>query len=204
MRLFEFDIQKILDPGITKPLDEDEKYLSDLIRKHCSYALSAMKKTGKFLYHGSDNHGRDGKAVIGNTKTNRYPKDISIKSQSIIDSQLAELGFKALRSNSLFCTGSEIRAREYGKLYYVFPINGFNFTWSPVTYDLYNTVCHQYDGEINDNNFVKKLEFKKTDFADAILSRNEIYINGKFIALHVHSSYSFVPQLIKETTDEII
>jgi hypothetical protein len=201
MRLFEFDIQKILAPGNMKSLSKNEKYLCNLIHKHCSDALTAMKSTGKFLYHGSDNHDMGhNKAIVGHTNVDRQPKDIDIFAQKVIDSKLAAAGFKALRANSIFCTGSESQAHTYGSLFYIFPINGFNFTWSPLTHDLLLDI----NKVISEKDFITKLEFKKTDFADAILSRNEIYINGKFIAISRDYGENFTKQLLESKQNQLM
>ena len=51
--------------------------------------------------------------------------------QDVYDKSIAKAGFKALRSNSIFTSGDSSLAFGFGSSrYIIFPVNGFNFTWS--------------------------------------------------------------------------
>jgi hypothetical protein len=99
------------------------------IEKHCQQFLKYSRQTKKFLYHGS-NYSKYSKYSLSNTRTNRTPKDTQVGVQKAVDEYLTLRGFKALRSNSLFCTSDQIITQDFGEDFIIFPIDGFNYTWS--------------------------------------------------------------------------
>lgn len=130
------DNSKIVTPELIK-----------FIKKNCSEFLKIATKANAFLYRGfggsfSDTHKR---AFIGMPRENRKPKDSYQNLQDQLDEYLTEKGFTALRSNSLFVTGSKTATSTYGSMYVIFPLNGYKFTWSQVEDDLILNDSYNYD-----------------------------------------------------------
>jgi hypothetical protein len=133
MKLFE------LKPGERKeftPSNTNSKYSYSKFLSDCSESIAAMQQSRSFLYRGMTDNMPD--IFIGRPWGKRKPKDTSTDVQKEIDKLFKLAGFTALRSNSIFCSGSIGQARDYGNPYIIFPINGFSFTWSPKMYDLYH------------------------------------------------------------------
>lgn len=112
-----------------KPIEA--KYFS-LIEKQCSQFVSEMKKAKKPLFRGMNS---DADVLYGKPHVNRKPTDTNPTIQRKIDDILKAAGFKALRANSIFTTSAVGQAEEYGTIYFIFPKNGYSFTWSSKHYD---------------------------------------------------------------------
>jgi hypothetical protein len=129
MRLFEFEES----PHFRSPTD-----VADYIQKHCSEFL--YQRNSGWLYRGLDNFPPD--IYIDNSPVNREPRDTDATISRIIDQKFVEVGFKALRSNSIFCYATRIEAAAYtttnnvDDVHNIFPFNGFSFTWSSKIRDL--------------------------------------------------------------------
>lgn len=192
------------------------KYIT-WIKKNCSDFLT--QSHGSPLYRGVHRNQLQHLVVnksdifLGNSEKNRLPKNSDAAAQLAIDAHLKAAGFKALRSNSIFCTGNSRETAGYGNMYYIFPLNGFTFTWNDKITDLYidwpigpeEVAEYQKDKESYsanlslygknkkeklDNIFSKpnkefaiKYGFKKDDLYSAITSFREIYIHGKYLAI---------------------
>ena len=102
--------------------------LFERIEQDCSEFLQAAKQTNKWLYRGSLGSTA---AYVGKSWDNRRPRDSSQQTQKIFDSLLAQLGFVALRSNSIFATADINSAIKFGEVFLIFPIdNHSNFTYT--------------------------------------------------------------------------
>lgn len=118
---------------------------------------------------------------VGTVNKNRIPRDSDQKFHDDMIAAMDELGFKAHRGNSLFCTGDIDRASYYGEVFVIFPIGEFNYAWAPEVYDLLN--FKNYDGQSIRSADIDELidfvdnEYKyNEDFKDAFYSGNEIMI----------------------------
>jgi len=102
------------------------------LEKHCKQALTAMLATKRFLYTGmSGKWPGKGKLIsLARSRDNRKPVDTEKPIQEFVDNILRTQGFRALRSNSKFVTSDSDQADTYGDIYLVFPIDGFDYTWS--------------------------------------------------------------------------
>ena len=168
----------------------DDQRLVERIRRDCSQFIPIMKRYG-YLYHGFREIAEYGienphQFMAASRKVRRSTHTPS-HIQKKIDSYLSQMGFEALRGNSLFCTSNKGIAAYYGSLFYIFPINGFKYTYCP-TDDLYNSSMGRLKTQLADplytpENFVEEYGFKKTDLGKAIDYGYEIYIHGQFIAL---------------------
>lgn len=115
-------IQEILEPGDIHDLGKDFSDISQLIERDCQQYLSEVKKSQKWLYRGIKKSTND--IFLGSSMHRRKPKDSTAICQQIFDECLTQLGFTALRSNSIFAISDLEWARHFGKAYVVFPIDG--------------------------------------------------------------------------------
>jgi hypothetical protein len=139
-----------LNPKIT-----DKKLLNAVafINKHCSEFLKECKMANRFLYRGV----RQSEAIfLGRSKHNRETMDSDENLSKSFDELLKIGGFKALRSNSIFATSSFTLANSYGPVFAVFPVNGFNFTWSGVERDLIISPDHKIANLLSSDTYISK------------------------------------------------
>jgi len=169
--------------------------IKKIIKDNCSEILEIYSQTGSMLYHGERGDEGDSYFVSDKIK-NRVPKDTLPQIQTIVDKHLSDAGFTALRSNSLFCSPNPGAANAYGKLFQVFPLNGFSYTWSCKIHDFYEDFdTYPFTiktlGECDSEGFIKTYGYKNNDLKDALNSRNEILIHGKCLLIN---NYLFFKQ----------
>jgi hypothetical protein len=181
-------------------------YLEQIMTR-CSDALSEMQSVNQLLYRGGSGKY---KAYRGRSALKRAPVDTDPRDQKIMDSFLKQAGFQALRSNSIFTTGSRQQAQLYGFPFYIFPVNGYHITWNEKIYDLYTDKASRVDkllkwiyksleSEYPDINVftqaatsgklkstresAEKLGFRQGQLGKAISSKKEIYLQGEYYAI---------------------
>lgn len=98
------------------------------IETECSEIVSVYRKSKEVLMRGVKG-GTSMVAFQGRSWNDRRPLDSDKMLQQIYDLYLKSKGFKALRSNSIFTTTNFYQAAGYGKVYFIFPKNGFSFHW---------------------------------------------------------------------------
>lgn len=129
----EKEIQRLEDEETEKENNAKKQLIQDKIFSECSDFLKSIKKS-QTLYRGVNR-----KAPIAFKSTSRdkrRPRDSYPSDQKNIDELLQLANIKALRSNSIFCSGDFSQASKYGLEYAIFPINGFSFSWSEKYNDL--------------------------------------------------------------------
>lgn len=104
------------------------KKLFEHIEKNCSQYLKDVRKSKCFLYRGA----KGPLAYVAKSWDDRKPKDSKKAAQQLFDRLLAQQGFVALRSNSIFTTSDFNRASRFGStVYVIFPIdNQSHFTYT--------------------------------------------------------------------------
>jgi len=177
-----------IDAGIAKYIE--------IIKIKASDALTDMSNTRRFLYRGIKT-GPD--VFVGRPRIDRQSRDTAPEIQEIIDTHLDFLGYLALRRNSLFCAGYDITGGPdaalslYGIPYYIFPFDGFKYTWSSKIKDITDIFGNGMYGanpylvdkldHMQPKEFEAKYAFHDDDFAGALQSGCEIYINGQYAAI---------------------
>jgi len=199
MRLYEFDIPNLrFSDWQTK---QGQNRVATYIEQHCSDILSVYQNINRFLYRGID--GATAPLIFGETPTNRPAKDTPCDIHERINNIFRESNFIARRDNSIFCTSRKDRARDYGRLYVIFPMNGFNYTWSTEIEDMYED-CYYADQKFSQDEFlnllfnhssaafIKRYGFVQNEGISAALESNhEILIHGTYIAIDVFQSAIF-------------
>jgi len=121
---------------ITNPANVDTELIK-LLKTNCSKILDVYRR----LITDEDAHqcyllrGQSSEfdVRVGESRTDRIPKDTSRYIQSLVDNWLTIQGFSAIRSNSAFSTPTASIARFYGNLYMVFPFDTATYTWGHKT-----------------------------------------------------------------------
>lgn len=180
LRKFGFNIMRLFEIQNT-----DE--LCRTIQNDCSEIIHIYRETNSRLTHDTQ---RSGKILFGTTQ-NRLPRHTPLRLQKNIDQKLQAMGFIAVRGNSLFCsTGGN--SFKYGEnRYTVFPVNGFQFTYSPnirdLTMELWSEQSDDEDVDVVDNimnmtpkEFVDYYEYTNKNILDGLNADCEIMIAGSY------------------------
>jgi hypothetical protein len=136
-----------------------------VIQKECSQAIAAYKQTGIVLLRGS---GKAPAIFKGKSWDQRRVRNSTKIGQDLFDAALKKLGITALRSNSIFTSSAVEQVSIYGKIYIIFPKNGFQFSWTKFDPD----VVIDDPREIWNDKIIEKLEndinryFTKTNQLD--------------------------------------
>lgn len=129
----EFDRYKVHD--LEKPTDkevekvDDVRKLADKIRANCKIMLKAYQETGKVLYRGVKGGGAN--VIITGIRPDRKPVQMNKDKHKAINKYLATKGLKVTRGNSIFVTGKQTVADDWGDNYAVFVKDG----WTAQVYD---------------------------------------------------------------------
>lgn len=90
---------------------------------------------GTFLFRGVKRYNNE--IFYGQSRENRRPVDSPTLVHDQLSLAMLSAGLKATRSNSIFTSSALGTAHGYGAIKYViFPVNGFNYTWSRKYRDL--------------------------------------------------------------------
>jgi len=164
--------------------------IKEFIEINCSDILKFYKETGNMLYRGIKNNKP---YLINNPVKYRTPVDTPVNIQYIVDVKLEAAGFTALRSNSIFCFGNSYNPKFYGRVYMVFPFNGFSYTWSLKIKDLYDDYASvsMFSGKaikdmenMSPKEVVDIFDFVSTNLKTACNTPNEILIHGKCLLVN--------------------
>jgi hypothetical protein len=196
MKLYE------LEAGQKEALDNTIEQVVPMIQEHCQFALAGMREAKQFLYRGFKS--TPSIAFLGKSREDRRPSSSAATFHRNINLAFAAAGFVANRSNSIFATSNIGDASVYaaGKnAYMIFPIDGFQFTWSPKIDDLYvyeyrlfgddelahtrRSMFYNYDDASPEliQEFLKKSKYTDKDFGAAVMSGNEVMIHGQYYAV---------------------
>lgn len=137
MKIFEVEEGQRIDFSTQFREDFDTAW-EDIIINECSDAVNFMIANKKVLYRGANHSFPD--AFKSRSRSNRKPRDSHPLAQKIFDQYLDSQKIAAKRSNSIFVTSNFKMAEDYGKLYYIFPIDGAEYSVSSATdLQLYNS-----------------------------------------------------------------
>lgn len=197
---------------INEVLMTDQEQIIEKIKKECSEILNIYNSTKDVLYRGDKTHSED--YFYDYPRSNRPPVNSDPTPIKFIDQTLNFLGFKALRSNSIYTISSFRHAKKFrggGEIYVIFPTNGFNYTWCtnipdicvsnfemskllsipalvPPNYDYSDLYSH----ELTANDMLaiqKEFNFKNNDIKTAIKREHEVWFNSKYYAVACFTEY---------------
>lgn len=128
-------LERELDPK-SHGYDSIIKHIVPIIKARCSQFLPIILQHD-FLYRGTgpdENKGR--LAYRAHSRENRRPTSSDPEANILFNEAMDDLGFKARRDNSVFCTGDRSFVGLFGTPFIFFPCNGSHFTWSENVKDL--------------------------------------------------------------------
>jgi len=130
MRIYEINPGEKRQIEISKFDNEQhfEKIWSKLIVPNCSEILKIYQQSHRILYRGTKSETKN--IYRSSSRIERRPKDSNNELSNLFDQMLAANGMTALRSNSFFATSDKRHAASFGKVFFIFPINGFNYTFT--------------------------------------------------------------------------
>jgi hypothetical protein len=147
MKLFELIAKKYSPDPRNYEVMKIVSYISRYCKPWLQQSAGRVAWRGIRYYHEHKHRGINAPSVfVRQTRTDRNPKDSSNAFHNLYNILINVAGGTANRSNSLFVSGSTQEASYYGKVYAVFPIGSFNYTWSPELADWYSQV--EEDNEI--------------------------------------------------------
>lgn len=168
----------------------DLKYL-EMINRDCSDAVSAMRRVDKLLFRGirkpTSSQYKGSSRENRNTHTNN---EMAAK----LSEYMTAAGITATRLNSMPTTSDYSVSDVFGHPYVIFPINGFEFSWSPIIKD-FGMFARKYKSaqDLEERVYLlsnsdpkafvlNNLEYTNQDFAAALKRGNEIGIRGEYYA----------------------
>lgn len=196
MRLVEIE-----DPSSDKVATVAKSILtrcSDIV----NFYRTIPRSPGDFFMRGTSAHiknpGFFGAVDYYRSRSNpdRSPKDVSLNVHNKIVEWMVDMKFAAHRGNSIFVTSDSKEAHEmYGRLFIIFPVNGFSYTWSKMHKDFFKSIEHSKDvreqileldmDSIQDIRwFDNFFQFQNHNLEQAFQSKNEVMINGEYYAIN--------------------
>ena len=127
MKLIE--LHEAQDKFMAKVLPGDVQKISKKLQAECSIAVEAYKSTGSYLMRGiRELKGRPIETIQSEIRQDRKPIFMPSGTHDFINRAMMEIGLKAHRGNSIFCTTDNITAGAWGQIYAVFPVDGWTGT----------------------------------------------------------------------------
>lgn len=209
-----------VDKWNQKPTDLSLSFYKRIL-KPCSEIVNVYKNTnGKFLLRGvnnppkidppeeMDDFGKYSLVFRSNIRKDRRTIQMSKKAHELYHKAFHEAGLTATRRNSIFTSSDYNFAEPWGRVYIIFPYNGFQYTWFEKVkndypyhklrffYNSFFNSSRNYDIMISNNplaqdkkyqiEFIEKakdfiindLGGKNTDLESAINQNQEVLITG--------------------------
>jgi hypothetical protein len=120
-------------PGQKKPMygtsvpDKFDAVWDRLIMPNCTDILDVYKDTNQYLFRGMKLNPDFFRAM---SRADRKPADSGKYMADMFNKLLAANGMTALRNNSIFAVSDMNHSKAFGQPYIIFPINGFDFTYT--------------------------------------------------------------------------
>lgn len=107
----------------------DPNEIANILKKQCSTFVSAYRTAHKPIFRGiRELKGKSVHFAQADIRPDRRPIFMPEKQHTLINDAMMELGLKAHRGNSIFCTTSRITAEDWGDIYTIFPVDGWTGT----------------------------------------------------------------------------
>jgi len=161
-----------------------EKIITETLKNNCSEFLKVARRTGCFLYRGTN---KFKEFFTAESPVTRHPQGQTSYEQHILDGIFQSLGFTALRSNSICCTSAAATAKDFGDVLAIFPHNGFSFTWSPIVNDVGSDLLlgRKLNAMIADMPDIRAIETKGNEYFAALDRKFHFNKQYKFTNMHL-------------------
>lgn len=130
---------------LTETEDYDDHGIAALLQKDCAPFLAAINNNiqAHSMWRGMNIPATN--IARFTTRKNRKPVDMPQEVSTAVDNYFEETTGVRWRAESVFVTGNQSAASEYGNLFCMFPIGQFHYCWSPRVTDLYTTLDRYLD-----------------------------------------------------------
>jgi len=176
--------------------EKDPAAIAKLLEKECSTFVGAYRSTHKPIFRGIKE--LKGKAVHfaeASIRPDRMPIFMPAKQHALINDAMMNLGLKAHRGNSIFCTTSRLTAEDWGDIYTIFPVDGWVGTiFQKVKYGYVFDEIHDQSDEILMKHENEPYDVKVAAMADVL----------KRLKPHSFSSQGDLEIVIREEYDDIL
>ena len=186
---------------------EDVEKTAKLLQKNCSQMIKVYQETGgKIIYRGMkrrvkpEHRKNNSTHLFATVRKDRRPVDVSIDQHEQLEKWFKELGLKANRRNSIFCTTSRDIADGWGEdVKIIFMRDGWEGTaFEEVKEDYaYHTLA--YADNIEEIKNLKPFKVTPANLADVIDEGYEdLIITGpSYFAFSDEQSMAFISRLFK-------
>lgn len=163
------------------------------VEHHCSDFLEYVRQTRHLLFRGVFMQSED--AFLSKPREDRRPRDTSVAAHDYVIERMKTKGIASHRGNSLFVSSDYDFVLDFarkvlpekvisGRVYAIFPCNGFSFSWSRSFKDFGGALTLRNETEKGDSlptdidHLIWVADFTDRGFDDALLSGHEILISG--------------------------
>ena len=209
---------------LKEAISENEiKYIANMLKEDCHKFIFESNLTP--LFRGVRIIKQNlAKYETHKNRTSTYAATILKGDNSFFDETnilMLKDGFKAIRTNSVLCTGSKYFASNFGKLTAIFPIDDYNYTYSIDVRDYnekafgtninpyitindktYKNIYHEHENDLKKYaNYVwnkYRNTFKTTNLINGIKSGNEILLNCDYYYLVDEKIFSEIREELKK------
>ena len=171
------------------------------IQQRCSQILhfyyENIEKNSKnvYFYHGTRQRNNI-PAYKAKAYSGRSPKDTNYRTHQMFSDWMDALGLVATRDNSMFMTSDFRQAHEdYGQPYIIFPVDGFDYAWSPNFKDMFADIGNDFllkdtiskldpDSLADMKWFEQTFDFQDTGLERALWLGHEVMVTGEYYAIN--------------------
>lgn len=193
-----------------------DKQFIELVRGECGDWLKACQAGNNVVYRGMQDTGPESFLIGGRIRPDRRPLQMPQEAHELLHLAYLELGLKATRKNSLFCTCEFPTAKAWGDVFIVFPRDG----WSVTAWQSGETGYSFYDHKLlamraasmtDDQDEVVKLlakNLQEEDSAKSLDSTAELtpYLKEEWVDMLVtggsYIGFRMIPKATTSTTDQ--
>ena len=125
--------------------DYDDRSIAEMLQRDCAPFLAAIKNNIHVHKMWRGMNIPETNIARFTTRTDRPPVDTPKVVSNAIDDYFEATTGTRWRSSSVFVSGNQAVAADYGTPFCMFPIGQFHYCWSSRVNDLYNTLDRQLD-----------------------------------------------------------
>lgn len=143
----------------------------------CQPFLALLRAGSGPLFRGADPAGAT--YFRGEVRRDRRPKNMPLELHTAADEWFSRQFGVRYRGAGLFCTGDRAQAARHGAVCLVFPVEGFQFCWSPRVTDLHDWSVAGGHLTLSPEEFADRLgglEYRERDLAAAAASGCEVMV----------------------------
>ena len=155
-----------------------ENIWNKLIVPNCTEIIKIYKANFNSILYRGITHSNP--IIRGSSRTNRNTKDSFPLISDLFDIGLKETGMTAIRSNSIFAINDYEHATLFGRPYIIFPLDGFEYTYTTY-FDLTLNKLYFFIDTWSNRTLIRQID---RNCPDKLKEYDNWYKNPKFFNLH--------------------